>query len=397
MIDNLESKHPMNRAKIILLGATGSIGTSACNCIRRFPDRFEIVGLSARSSLDKLSALAQEFRPASVCVGAAADGGARNLFDDKVRVFSGESGLEKLVSETEFDVLLNALVGAVGLRATVAALNRGKRVALANKESLVIGGECIADILAHGRGSIVPVDSEHSAILQCLAGSDRAAVESIILTASGGPFRDLGVDQFRNIRPADALNHPTWSMGKKITIDAATLVNKGFEVMEAHHLFAVPYHSLRVLVHPQSVVHSMVEFHDGAVMAQMGVPDMELPIQYALSYPERLPLCAVRLDLAALRELSFFDPDFERFPCLRLCLDAGKNGGTMPAVLNAANEVAVAAFLDGALRFDRIAYVLRTVLDGHSSSPATTVEAIEEADRAGREAAAKIISNITRT
>lgn len=221
-------------------------------------------------------------------------------------------------------------------------------------------------------------------------------MESIIITASGGPFRTLPLDKFRDIRPADALNHPTWSMGKKITIDAATLVNKGFEVIEAHHLFAMPYDRLRVVIHPQSVVHSMVEFHDGAVMAQMGVPDMELPIQYALSYPERLPSTAKRLDLAAIRELSFFEPDYERFPSLRLCLDAGRIGGTMPAVLNAANEVAVAAFLDNGLRFDRIAYVLRAAMDSHAPAPATSVEAVENADRKAREFAAKTISNITR-
>jgi 1-deoxy-D-xylulose-5-phosphate reductoisomerase len=388
----------MNRTKIVLLGATGSIGTSACNCIRRFPDRFEIAGLSANSNVEKLGALAVEFRPQSVCISSAAAGdGLDRRFGPGVRMFTGESGLEKLVAETEFDILLNALVGAVGLRATMAALRRNKRVALANKESLVIGGDCIASLLKEGHGSIVPVDSEHSAVLQCLAGADRAAVESIILTASGGPFRALPLDKFRAIRPADALNHPTWSMGRKITIDAATLVNKGFEVIEAHHLFAMPYDRLRVVIHPQSVVHSMVEFHDGAVIAQMGVPDMELPIQYALSYPERLVLTTKRLDLSALGGLSFFEPDYERFPCLRLCLDAGREGGTMPAVLNAANEVAVAAFLDGGLRFDRISYVLATAMERHSSAPASSVEAVEEADRAAREFAAKTISNITRT
>jgi 1-deoxy-D-xylulose-5-phosphate reductoisomerase len=388
----------MNRTKIVLLGATGSIGTSACNCIRRFPDKFEISGLSANNSVGKLVSLAEEFKPKAVCIsGAAAKGSLDSRFSPGVRVFTGESGLEKLVADTEFDILLNALVGAVGLRATMAALRRNKRVALANKESLVIGGDCIAALLKDGHGSIVPVDSEHSAVLQCLAGADRAVVESIILTASGGPFRALPLDKFRAIRPADALNHPTWSMGKKITIDAATLVNKGFEVIEAHHLFAMPYDRLRVVIHPQSVVHSMVEFHDGAVMAQMGVPDMELPIQYALSYPERLPLATKRLDLAALGELSFFEPDYERFPCLRLCLDAGREGGTMPAVLNAANEVAVAAFLDGGLRFDRISYVLATAMERHSSVPASSLEAVEEADRATREFAAKTISNITRT
>jgi 1-deoxy-D-xylulose-5-phosphate reductoisomerase len=235
------------------------------------------------------------------------------------------------------------------------------------------------------------VDSEHSAILQCLAGQERAGVESIILTASGGPFRDRPLDKFKDIRPQDALNHPTWSMGKKITIDAATLVNKGFELIEAHHLFGMPYDRLRVVIHPQSVVHSMVEFHDGAIMAQMGVPNMELPIQFALSYPQRLPLGGKRLNLAQLRELTFFEPDFGRFPCLKLCIDAGKTGGTMPAALNAANEVAVQAFLADAIRFDRIAELIREACDGHKPMPVDGVEIVEAVDRETREKTRKKI------
>jgi 1-deoxy-D-xylulose-5-phosphate reductoisomerase len=238
--------------------------------------------------------------------------------------------------------------------------------------------------LADDHGELVPVDSEHSAILQCLAGAERSEVESLVLTASGGPFRTLPLDKFKTIRPEDALNHPTWQMGRKITIDAATLVNKGFEVIEAHHLFNMPYERLRVVVHPQSVVHSMVEFHDGAVLAQMGVPDMELPIQYALSYPQRLPLNGKRLNLAEIGGLTFFEPDFARFPCLRLCLDAGRTGGTMPAVLNAANEVAVQAFLDGTIRFDRIAELIKLSCDGHVPVKVDGIETVEEADRITR-------------
>lgn len=386
----------MNRTRIVLLGATGSIGASACNCIRRFPDRFEIVGLSAHSNRGKLLSLAEEFRPKSVCIGSAAAGGSGGRFDGNVRVFHNDAGLEELVNETEFDVLLNALVGAVGLRATVAGLRKNKRVALANKESLVIGGDYITSLVRSGSGELVPVDSEHSAILQCLTGESHTAVESIILTASGGPFRTSPLDTFRDIRPADALNHPTWSMGRKITIDAATLVNKGFEVIEAHHLFDMPYDRLRVVIHPQSVIHSMVEFHDGAVMAQMGVPDMELPIQFALSYPQRLPLRTRRLNLAELRELTFFEPDFARFPCLGLCLAAGRSGGTMPAVLNAANEMAVAAFLAGTIRFDMIAELLQAALDDHSPVPVDAIEVVEEADRRTRENVSKLISDWTR-
>jgi 1-deoxy-D-xylulose-5-phosphate reductoisomerase len=376
----------MARSRIIILGATGSIGASACNCIRRFPGRFEIVGMSANYNVEKLGALAREFGPRAVCVARGLpDPDSRNGFPDGARIYDEEKGLEDLVNETDFDVLLNALVGAVGLRATVAALKKNKRVALANKESLVVGGDYIRSLLAQGLGELVPVDSEHSAVLQCLAGAQRSEVESVILTASGGPFRTLSLDKFKTIRPEDALNHPTWQMGRKITVDAATLVNKGFEVIEAHHLFDIPYERLRVVVHPQSVIHSMVEFHDGAVLAQMGVPDMELPIQYALSYPQRLPLSGKRLNLAELGGLSFFEPDYARFPCLRLCLDAGKTGGTMPAVLNAANEVAVQAFLDGAIRFDHIAELIRISCDEHVPVHVDGIETVEEADRLTRE------------
>jgi 1-deoxy-D-xylulose-5-phosphate reductoisomerase len=382
----------MDRIKIILLGATGSIGTSACACVRRFPERFSIVGISAYGSVDKLMGLAREFKPGAVCIGDSAKAAAaKNGLPKDVRVFEGERGLEELVNNTEFDILCNALVGAVGFRATVAALKKNKRVALANKESLVIGGDYIASLLRGKNGELVPVDSEHSAILQCLAGQERAGVESIILTASGGPFRDRPLDKFKDIRPQDALNHPTWSMGKKITIDAATLVNKGFELIEAHHLFGMPYDRLRVVIHPQSVVHSMVEFHDGAIMAQMGVPNMELPIQFALSYPQRLPLGGKRLNLAQLRELTFFEPDFGRFPCLKLCIDAGKTGGTMPAALNAANEVAVQAFLANAIRFDRIAELIREACDGHKPMPVDGVEIVEAVDRETREKTRKKI------
>jgi 1-deoxy-D-xylulose-5-phosphate reductoisomerase len=367
--------------KIVLLGSTGSIGMSACNCIRRFRDIFSLVAVSSNSKSDLVAAQAREFGSRAVCIGSAALAGQmENSLQPGVRLYSGEAGLEQLVNETDFDVLLNALVGAVGLRATVAALKRNKCVALANKESLVVGGEYITSLLNRGMGQLIPVDSEHSAIQQCLSGEDISSVESIILTASGGPFRELSPDKMASVTAADALNHPTWVMGKKITIDSATLVNKGFEVMEAHHLFAMPYNRLRVLIHPQSIIHSMVEFHDGAVMAQLGVPDMELPIQYALSFPKRLMLKSRRLDLADIGTLTFEKPDFNRFPCLRLCLDAGVAGGTAPVVLNAANEIAVAAFLEGRIGFSRIAGIIEEALAGHSPVAVDGLEIIEEVD-----------------
>jgi 1-deoxy-D-xylulose-5-phosphate reductoisomerase len=285
----------------------------------------------------------------------------------------------------DFGIMLNALVGAVGLRPTVAALKRGKRVALANKESLVIGGDCLRLLLERCHGSLVPVDSEHSAILQCLSGENHSGIESIILTASGGPFRNLPPERFASITPEQALNHPTWSMGRKITIDAATLMNKGFEVIEAHHLFNLSYENLRVWIHPQSIIHSLVEFHDGAIMAQLGLPDMELPIQYALSYPERFPMNGKRLSLPEIGALEFFEPDYERFPCLRRCIEAGKTGGTAPAAVNAANEVAVQAFLDGRIGFTDIAGMVTFALEHHLAQPADSLEAIEAADRQIRE------------
>jgi 1-deoxy-D-xylulose-5-phosphate reductoisomerase len=374
------------RRRILLLGSTGSIGTSACNCVRRFPERFEFVGLSANTNHERLAALAHEFSPVAVCIGSGDS--ARQLREqlpNQVGVHNGVEGLVELVAETEYDILLNALVGAVGFRPTVTALSRGKTVALANKESLVIGGELITSLLAEGRGALLPVDSEHSAILQCLNGEHSSSVESIVLTASGGPFRTLPVEEFEHITPARALDHPTWSMGPKITIDAATLMNKGFEAIEAHHLFAVSYDTLKVVVHPQSIIHSMVVYHDGAVMAQCGIPDMELPIQYALSYPERLPFPTKRLDLAAAGSLTFEQPDTHRFPALRLCLEAGRAGGTLPTVLNAANEVAVNLFLDRRIGFNQIAAVVEHALERHTSRPAMSVELIEQIDRETRE------------
>ncbi len=365
--------------KIALLGATGSIGTSVCKCIRRFPDQFKLVGLSANSNMEKLTGLVREFRPASICIGE------RNTFPPEsltgeVRLFKGTSGLEELVNETDFDILLNALVGAIGLRATVTALKRKKRVALANKESLVIGGDYITTLLTEGYGEIIPVDSEHSAILQCLCGEDRKNLESIILTASGGPFRKVALKKLSSITPSAALNHPTWTMGRKITIDSATLMNKGFEVIEAHHLFRLPYDKIRVLIHPQSIIHSMVEFHDGAVMAQLGIPDMELPIQFALSYPDRLPLSGRRLDLTEIKSLTFYKPDFKRFRCLKLCLDAAFMGGTAPTIVNAANEMAVQFFLEGKIRYDRIAEIIEEMLCTTESRPCDGLDTVERTD-----------------
>jgi 1-deoxy-D-xylulose-5-phosphate reductoisomerase len=380
-----------SQVKVLLLGSTGSIGTSALNCIRRFKDKFQIVGLAAGQKTELLISQIREFKPETVYTADCnAVSKIRSEAND-VRIFTGKDGLEQLVQETGCDVVLNSLVGAVGFRPTVAALKLKRRVALANKESLVIGGDYISGLLADGFGELLPVDSEHSAILQCLSGATSSTVESIILTASGGPFRNLPKEKFSSISTAQALNHPTWSMGKKITIDSSTLMNKGFEVIEAHHLFKLPYRQLRVWIHPQSIIHSLVEFHDGAVMAQLGLPDMELPIQYALSYPERLPMTGKRLSLPEIGSLNFSEPDMDRFPCLRLCLEAGEMGGTAPVVVNAANEIAVQAFLDEKIAFSEIAEIVALSLRTHTVTPAISVEVIEATDTIVRETIIKDI------
>jgi len=374
--------------KILILGSTGSIGKSACNCVRRFTDRFTVAGLAAGSNIDLLTRQIREFSPQAAYITNPEHAVAISEQFKNVTVYDGkDGGLERIVNETDYDILLNALVGAAGFRPTVAALRRGKRVALANKESLVIGGDYIRTIIGNDNDrQLLPVDSEHSAILQCLPGdtSSYHTIESIILTASGGPFRNMPQNAFASISPEQALNHPTWSMGKKITIDSSTLMNKGFELIEAHHLFALPYDKLRVCVHPQSIIHSMVEFHDGAVLAQLGLPDMELPIQYALSWPERLPIRGKRLNLSDIRNLDFFEPDTERFPCLKLCIEAGKTGGTAPAAVNAANEVAVDLFLNKRIGYTGIAEIVEETLTEHIPLRADSVEVIEEADKATR-------------
>jgi 1-deoxy-D-xylulose-5-phosphate reductoisomerase len=382
------------RKRILILGSTGSIGRSACSCVRRFRERFEVAGLAAGSNIDLLAEQVTEFAPSAAYITAATNADAlRDRFGGNVKVYDGSdgaSGLERIVEECDYDILLNALVGAVGFRPTVAALKRGKRVALANKESLVIGGDYIRTIIGQNqRGAIpalLPIDSEHSAILQCLPqGGADGSVESIIITASGGPFRNQPEEALASVTPEQALNHPTWSMGKKITVDSSTLMNKGFEVIEAHHLFSLPYDKLRVCVHPQSIIHSLVEFHDGAVIAQLGLPDMELPIQYALSWPHRLPIGGKRLRLSDIRSLEFFEPDMGKFPCLSLCIEAGRIGGTAPAAVNAANEVAVDLFLNKRIGFTDIARIVESALKGHSPVKADSVEVIEGVDREVRE------------
>ncbi len=372
-------------ARILLLGATGSIGTSACNCIRRLHDRFSVTGVSANRNIERLRAQIDEFDPQHIHIG---DPGAAAKFRQRYSdilagrtLYEGVAGLEEIVHACDCDIVINALVGAVGLRPTAAALKKGRTVALANKESLVIGGSLINRLLqAHG-GRLLPLDSEHSAILQCLQGTAIDSVESVLITASGGPFREMPTRRFSAIRPQDALKHPTWAMGQKITIDSATLMNKGFELIEAHFLFGFSYRQLRVLIHPQSIIHSIVEFHDGGLIAQMGVPDMELPIQYALTFPERMPIDQQRLNLTDAATLTFFEPDYEKFPCLRLSLEAAEKSDACRIALNAANEMAVTYFLSNKIGFTDIPRLVETACEKVPQTRIDSVEDIEETDR----------------
>ena len=370
---------------IAILGSTGSIGRNALEVIRSHPEHFKATVLTAHSNIQLLIEQAEEFHPAGIVVS---DPKSETLVRDEVSpdttVYVGVSGLEQAVSRDDVDVVLSALVGFVGLRPTIAAIRHKKAIALANKETLEVGGEMIMRLVKEYGVLLIPVDSEHSAIFQCLVGEDQTTIAKLILTASGGPFRDLSFDQFGSITVGDALKHPNWNMGPKITIDSATLMNKGLEVIEAHWLFRLPADRIKVVVHPQSIIHSMVEFVDGSVKAQLGLPDMRLPIQYALTFPERWPMNGERVDFPKLGSMSFSEPDLTRFPCLGLAYEALHHGGTAPAVLNAANEVAVAGFLEGTIAFTRIPELIQRALDHQNLKPATDLETIVEADRATR-------------
>jgi 1-deoxy-D-xylulose-5-phosphate reductoisomerase len=365
---------------IALLGATGSIGASALKVVRQHPDRFRIAGVAIGSKVDLLLPILREFDiPFAVVFDPAAAEALSKQWPGKV--VAGMEGLLELVADPSVDYVLNGLVGSIGVRPTLEALRRGKAVGLANKESMVMAGSLINDVLREHPGSdLVPIDSEHSAIFQCLAGRPVSEVDFIQLTASGGPFRERPADTFAAITKADALKHPTWVMGEKITIDSATLMNKGLEVIEAHFLFGVGFDDIKVVIHPKSIVHSLVQFRDGSLMAQLGCPDMCVPIQYALVHPERLDLDTPKLDLAEVGRLEFFPPDFGKFPCLRLAFEAGRRGGTAPAVLNAANEAAVDLFLRDKLEFHRIPALLEDVLGRASITEIDSLETAVAAD-----------------
>jgi 1-deoxy-D-xylulose-5-phosphate reductoisomerase len=379
------------RLKVALLGSTGSIGRQALQVAAAHPDRIEIVALAAHSNAELVLEQSRAFGVSQIALAqpdAASRFAALSASGDPCR--SAECGLgaaEELADArtTGADVVLNALVGAAGLRATVRALESGATLALANKESLVVGGDLIMPLVAPGQ--LLPVDSEHSAIFQCLLGEPAADVSRIWLTASGGPFRGRSREELAPVTAAQALAHPTWNMGPKITIDSATLMNKGLEVIEAHHLFGLAYDRIRVVVHPQSCIHSMVEFVDGSVKAHLGATDMRIPIQYAFSHPRRWEAPLPPVDFAELGRLDFAEPDLATFRCLALALEAGREGGSAPAVLNAANEVAVAAFLEGRCGFLDIERVVDAVLQAHETVPVTSVEMLEMVDAWAREQA----------
>jgi 1-deoxy-D-xylulose-5-phosphate reductoisomerase len=369
--------------KIAILGSTGSIGRQTLEVVRAFPDQFRVIGLAASQNLDLLAEQLREFKPRFACFQ---DSEAAARLDTACEFLS----LEEIARHPEVDTIVMATVGASGLLPTIAAIKSGKRVALANKEALVMAGEIITREAGLKGDQILPVDSEHSAIWQCLKGEAQKATQ-IVLTASGGPFHHLSPAKLSRVTAEQALKHPSWQMGRRVTIDSATLMNKGLEVIEAHWLFDMPFENIRVLIHPQSIIHSLVEFPDGSVKAQLSYPDMRLPIQYALTYPERLPNPRLpRLDWESLTNLTFEPPDPDRFPCLKLAIEAGKKGGTYPAVLCTADEIAVALFLSGRIKFTDIARLVAGALEQHRPVARPSLEEILAADTWARGKASQL-------
>jgi len=404
----------MKRKRVVVLGATGSIGESALKVARDIPQRMEIVGLAANSNAEKLAAAANETRAQSVClVDETKISTLQRELEYKPQIFTGEEGLREIACLSDADMVLVAIVGTAGLRPALAAMEAGKNLAVASKEILVMAGEIVMRKARDNSLQVLPVDSEHNAIFQCLesgrglsAPKDRGTeaaptfqssdVRRIILTASGGPFRETPGKDFDSITPEQALKHPTWNMGPKITIDSATLFNKGLEMIEAHWLFDVEMKRVEVIIHPQSIVHSMVEFTDGSTLAQLSYSNMCFPIQYAVTWPDRVPNTLPPLDFSKLSKLEFFTPRYEDFPALNLARRAGETGGTLPAVMNAANEVAVAAFLDRRLRFPDIWHVVEEVMNRHTAIAHPNLDAILEADQWARREAHGYVKSLNR-
>ncbi len=381
------------RKGLAVLGSTGSVGVNTLDVVASHPDKFDVVTLAAHSNIDLLEEQARRFHPRFIALfnGERVSLLQRRLDDLDIEVCSGLTGLCQATTYTGVDLVMSAVVGAIGLLPTIRAVESGIDVALANKETLVMAGELVIRPDEPDWGCVIPVDSEHNAIFQAMHGQQRSALRRILLTASGGPFRKWPLDAMHQVTIEDALNHPNWKMGRKITIDSATMMNKGLEIIEAHHLFNVPVEQVQVVVHPQSIIHSMVEFHDGSILAQLGIPDMRIPISYALAYPERLENTLPSLDLFEVQTLEFYPPDARHFPCLRLASEAAGEGGTMPAVLNAANEVAVQAFLDGDISFLDIPVIIEASMSHHSSVAITEAEIAIQADRWARTYAETVV------
>ena len=390
--------------RVAILGSTGSIGVNTLDVIRSHPERFKVVALTAGKQVDRLAEQCLEFNPA-IAVVADADGAARlsaMLKDKKIatEVLYGPEAMVTAVTQSNCDTVMAAIVGAAGLVPALAAAKAGKRVLLANKEALVMSGDLFMQAMQSGGGELLPIDSEHNAIFQCLpqqftkAPHDYLGVEELWLTASGGPFRDTPISELSVVTPEQACAHPNWVMGRKISVDSATMMNKGLEVIEAFWLFGLPLGKIKVLIHPQSVVHSMVRYRDGSVLAQMGQPDMRTPIAYGLAWPERIHAGVAPLNLTQFSALSFTEPDLARFPCLALAFSAAKTGGTAPAILNAANEIAVAAFLDAGLPYLRIPEVVEKTLNHIQSVPASSLELILEVDAQARQVATSLMSEM---
>lgn len=380
-----------------ILGCTGSIGCSALHIVAQFPDQFAVKALAGGKNIGLLADQISKFKPdLAVVINESTAADLKRLLpsDSTVRILHGVEGYCRAAAYEPTDITLTAVVGAAGLQPTLAAIDAGKTIALANKETLVMAGEIVMERAREKDVAILPVDSEHSAIFQCLQGQRRADVSQILLTASGGPFRELPGEKFAGITRQQALKHPNWSMGPKITIDSATLMNKGLEVIEARWLFGFDDSAIRVVVHPQSIVHSMVAYRDGSIIAQLGIPDMKGAIAYALTYPQRLPLEQRLPDFSGGTALTFQDPDLEKFPCLGLAFDACRQGGTAPAVLNAANEIAVAAFLSDQIGFNDIAAVIADTLESHQGAAAPDLETIVAADESARRKAAERVKKM---
>jgi 1-deoxy-D-xylulose-5-phosphate reductoisomerase len=393
----MRAEKSRKRKRVVILGATGSIGESALKVARDIPERMEIVGLAANSNAEKLAAAANESRAQSVClVDETKVDTLQRALAYKPQIFTGEDGLREIACLTDAEMVLVAIVGTGGLRPALAAIEAGKDLAVASKEILVMAGETVVREARDNGVNVLPVDSEHNAIFQCLEGKSSLDIRRIILTASGGPFRETLRKDFDSITPEQALKHPTWNMGPKITIDSATLFNKGLEMIEAHWLFGVEMKRVEVVIHPQSVVHSMVEFADGSTLAQLSYSNMCFPIQYAVTWPDRVPNTLPPLDFSKLSKLEFFAPRYDDFPALNLARRAGETGGTSPAVMNAANEVAVAAFLDRQVRFSDIWQIVEEAMNRHTSVAHPNLDAILQADQWARREARGICKSVNR-